>query len=42
MRRTYAADIPYAAVANMHEAVGTWLGSPVPVLYIEKYLYRVV
>ena len=34
-------DIPYVTVAGMHEDVDGWLGSSVPVLDIEKYLYRV-
>ena len=35
-------DIPYVTVAGMHEDIDRWLGSSVPVLDIEKYLYRVV
>lgn len=42
MRRAHAADIPHATIANMHEDIDTWPGSPVPVLYIEKYLCRMV
>lgn len=34
-------DIPYVTVAGMHEDVDRWLDSSVPVLNIEKYLYRV-
>ncbi len=35
-------DIPYVTVAGMHEDIDRWLSSSVPVLDIEKYLYRVV
>lgn len=35
-------DIPYVTVAGMHEDIDRWLDSSVPVLDIEKYLYRVV
>ena len=33
-------DIPYVTVVGMHEDVDRWLDSSVPVLYVEKYLYR--
>ena len=33
-------DIPYVTIAGMHENIDRWLGSSVPVLDIEKYLYR--
>ena len=33
-------DTPYVTVVGMHEDVDRWLDSSVPVLYIEKYLYR--
>ena len=33
-------SIPYVTVASMHENIDRWLGSSVPVLDIEKYLYR--
>ena len=35
-------DIPYVTVAGMHEDIDRLLGSSVPVLDIEKYLYRMV
>ena len=35
-------NIPYVTVAGMHEDIDRWLGSSVPVLDIEKYLYRMV
>ena len=33
-------DISYVTVTGMHEDIDGWLGSSVPVLDIEKYLYR--
>ena len=33
-------DIPYVTVAGMREDIDRWLGSSVPVLDTEKYLYR--
>ena len=35
-------DIPYVTVAGMHKDNDRWLGLSVPVLNIEKYLYRMV
>ena len=35
-------DISYVTVAGMREDIDRWPGSSVPILDIEKYLYRMV
>ena len=35
-------DVPYVTLARMCEGIDRWAESSVPVLDIEKYLYRIV
>ena len=35
-------DVPYVTIATIREDIDRWLDSSVPVLDVEKYLYRVV